>query len=323
MRASCASPVTRAAPASAPAARPAGRARTAKIRSATPTTSRLCVTMTTVLPDSRARRVEQLEHRGRRLRVEVAGRLVGQDQRGVVDERPRDGHALLLAARQAVGKARARGRRGRPARAGRARAPRPARRRTAVQLERQQQVLLDGEQRDQVEELEDEADVAAPEARARVLVERGEIGAVDHHAARRRAVDAGDQVEQRRLAGAAPPDQHDDLPARDRDRDVAQHGALGIAFAVGLADVERARRRARACPAIVQTSVWQRGQPGRWQVPPPAGDTDAIRDAAEAAGAPACASFSSSRLQECFDVLKVDRPRKLARRSARSIWTGM
>ena len=30
--------------------------------------------------------------------VEVAGRLVGQDDVGVVDQRPGDGHALLLAA---------------------------------------------------------------------------------------------------------------------------------------------------------------------------------------------------------------------------------
>src|SRR5204863_232345 len=105
----------------------------------------------------------------------------------------------------------------------------------AVELERQQQILLDGEQRDEVEELEDEADVPPAEARARLLVERGEVGAVDAHAARRRPVDAGDHVEQRRLAGAAAPHQHDDLAAREGQRHRAQHDALDVAFAIGLA----------------------------------------------------------------------------------------
>ncbi len=47
--------------------------------------------------------VEPLEHRHDLLgglRVEVPGRLVGQDQLGIVDERPRDRDALLLAARE-------------------------------------------------------------------------------------------------------------------------------------------------------------------------------------------------------------------------------
>ena len=35
-----------------------------------------------------------------RLPVEVAGRLVGQEQHGLVDQGPGDGHALLFAARQ-------------------------------------------------------------------------------------------------------------------------------------------------------------------------------------------------------------------------------
>ena len=43
---------------------------------------------------------EQREDLGRSLRVEVAGRLVGQDQPGLVDERPGDRDPLLLAARQ-------------------------------------------------------------------------------------------------------------------------------------------------------------------------------------------------------------------------------
>ena len=47
--------------------------------------------------------VEQGEHVGGRRRVEVAGGLVGEDQRGLGDQRPGDGDALLLAAGQLAG----------------------------------------------------------------------------------------------------------------------------------------------------------------------------------------------------------------------------
>jgi hypothetical protein len=42
--------------------------------------------------------VDQLHDPDRRLGVEVARRLVGEQQRRMVDERTRDRHALLLAA---------------------------------------------------------------------------------------------------------------------------------------------------------------------------------------------------------------------------------
>src|ERR671920_2514013 len=47
--------------------------------------------------------VQQLHDPDGGLGIEVAGRLVGDEQRRVVDERARDGHALLLAARELVG----------------------------------------------------------------------------------------------------------------------------------------------------------------------------------------------------------------------------
>ena len=47
--------------------------------------------------------LEDAHHLDAGPRVEVAGRLVGQDDRGLVDQRARDRHALLLAARQLVG----------------------------------------------------------------------------------------------------------------------------------------------------------------------------------------------------------------------------
>jgi len=66
---------------------------------------------------------------------------------------------------------------------------------------------------------------------------RREVGAVHGHAPGRRSIDAGDQVQQRGLAGAAAPDEHDDLAAGDRQRHLAQHDALGLAFAIRLAEM--------------------------------------------------------------------------------------
>ena len=81
--------------------------------------------------DRAARRVELVEEGhdlGARMAVEVAGRLVGEDQRGFGDERAGDGDALLLAAGQLgrlvvepVAQPEALERRRRPARSARAR----------------------------------------------------------------------------------------------------------------------------------------------------------------------------------------------------------
>ena len=42
--------------------------------------------------------LEEAEDVDRELRIEVAGGLVGEDERRLADDRARDGHALLLAA---------------------------------------------------------------------------------------------------------------------------------------------------------------------------------------------------------------------------------
>ena len=108
--------------------------------------------------------------------VEISGRLVGQQQRRVVGERPRDRHALLLAARElgrivmaAFGQADLVEQR-RRARAAL---------RHAGDLHRHEDVLERGQRRQQVEELEDEADAQAAQPRERVFVERGDVDAVD------------------------------------------------------------------------------------------------------------------------------------------------
>ena len=61
-----------------------------------------CVTMMIVLPSSPFRRSSSARISSPVVAVEVAGRLVGDDQRRIGDQRPRDRHALLLAAGQLV-----------------------------------------------------------------------------------------------------------------------------------------------------------------------------------------------------------------------------
>ena len=88
------------------------------------------VTITTVWPNSSTARRSSASTSSLELRVEVAGRLVGEHDRRLRDQRPRDRDALLLAARE-LGRADGRaGRRGRPrrraGRSARGRASRPA-----------------------------------------------------------------------------------------------------------------------------------------------------------------------------------------------------
>ena len=59
-----------------------------------------CVTMTMVLPCSRLSAGQQLEDLVARLAIEVAGRLVAQQQRRVGDDRAGDADPLFLSARQ-------------------------------------------------------------------------------------------------------------------------------------------------------------------------------------------------------------------------------
>ena len=129
-----------------------------------------CVTTTSVLPAARQALEEAHDVLGRR-RVEVARRLVGQQDRGAVDERARDGHALPLPARELVGPVRhAVAQPDRAERLGRPRAalgPRDAR-----VDERQLDVLEAVLARQQVERLEDEPDLPVADVRERVVRER-------------------------------------------------------------------------------------------------------------------------------------------------------
>src|SRR5688572_10674849 len=174
--------------------------------------------------------LQQAQDLVRRLAVEVASRLVADQQRGVRDQRACYRDALLLAAgkllRLVTGPV------GEPYhvecdRYGLA----PLRGGQSGQQERQFDVPFRGEDRHQVVELEDKSDVArAPfgEPAARQTIDA--LAAYDDFAGSG-AVEPANQVEQGRLAGPGRPHQRDEIafryverePMQDFDRLLAAH----------------------------------------------------------------------------------------------------
>ena len=168
-------------------------------------------------------------------RVEVAGRLVGEHD--------------ARAARRARGPRRraAAGRRRARTGGGSRRSPRPTLVDDLVEprlvglaageLERQHDVLGRREHREQVEELEDEADVVAAQLRERGVVEAGDVDAGDGDLARGGRVEAGEDVHERRLAGARRAHDGGQAALGDVDRDAAQGVDGGVAVAVAADEV--------------------------------------------------------------------------------------
>ena len=124
----------------------------------------------------------QLPHQGDDLvgvlAVEVAGRLVGPDDRGVVDERTGDRHALALAARELVGHVLGPVAQAHELERIERLAPRLLRR-DAGDEQRQLDVLDRAQHGHQVVELEDEAHPARPVVGALAVGHLGERHALD------------------------------------------------------------------------------------------------------------------------------------------------
>ena len=91
--------------------------------------------------------------------------------------------------------------------------------------------------RHEVEELEDQADVPGAPVRQLVLAEIVEALAGDQHLAGARTVDAGDQVEQRRLARPRRSHEGDEVPRRNGQRYVLERVHLVDAAHVAPRDV--------------------------------------------------------------------------------------
>ena len=121
------------------------------------------------MPRRRMNRAQQIHDVAAVGGVQVAGRLVGEDDLRIIRERARQRDALLLAAgklRRIVVRAA-----GQSDLLEQLLGPRP-RVGDAGDLHRHRDVLVGGQRRDQVKELEDEADLFAAQLRQRVLAER-------------------------------------------------------------------------------------------------------------------------------------------------------
>ena len=181
--------------------------------------SRSWVATSTVVPrafTSRSRFMISRERSG----IEVAGRFVGQDDDRIVDQRPRNRDALLLATGQLLRE--------------RVHAVLKAdplqhlerlalllRERHAEDPRHQRDVLDHRLARQQLEVLEDEAERAAVRLDLAGR-ERGEVAAADNQLAFRRHVLPQQQPEQRGLAGAARPGEEHELAFVDAQGEVAQ-----------------------------------------------------------------------------------------------------
>ncbi len=160
-------------------------------------------------------RLECAEHQFARCGIEVAGRLVGEDDARMVGRGAGDGHALLLAARQFCRAMRA----PRPhaeevqqfaaARVGLAARP-------AGDELRDRDVLERGELGEQMVELIDVADGRPAQQRAGTLREPGGWRAHDFDLACLWPFEQAAQVQQRRLARAGRCDDRDELAGLDR-----------------------------------------------------------------------------------------------------------
>ena len=194
--------------------------------------------------------VEQLHDPDRGVGVEVPGRLVADQKRRVVDDGARDRDALLLTARELVGK------RGHLVREpdevehlGHLAADRAAA--FALHLQRVGDVLGRRTVREQLEVLEDAADVAAQVRHLRALEAR-QVAAADDDLARGRLDLLQHEPDHRRLARAGGPDDEDEVALLDHERDVRQRGDIRLVdLAHGVENDHRAGGRRRQSAVAV------------------------------------------------------------------------
>src|SRR5215203_1151383 len=180
------------------------------------------------------RLAQQLEDVGAGLGVEVAGGLIGEDHGRFADQGAGDRDPLLLAAgelRGAVGapvlEADGADELVDPLLVGIA----------AGDRERQHQVLLGGEDRQQVEELEDEAELVAAQLGQLAVVEAGDVDSIEFDLARGRLVEPGEDVHQGRLAGARGAHDRGEAVALEAGADAGQGVDRGVTLAVAAVEV--------------------------------------------------------------------------------------
>src|SRR5579885_11638 len=237
-----------------------------------------------VLGDERAEEPDDLPAG---LAVEVAGGLVGEDEPWPEDERPRDRDPLLLAAGELVGTViRAIGEAHLGERGMGARRHFPPR--EPLGEERKPHVRRGGERREEVEELKDEADVAAPEDRRGLGVERVEALARDPDLAARRRVEAGQDVEERGLPRPARSHDGERAPGFEAERHFAQGHDLEPAPPIHLRHAPHVERHAARHQSTLRVPRWIR-------VAARAGTQPAAAETSAAAAPPTSSSAAGRR----------------------------
>ena len=230
----------------------------------------LCVGMTRVArivghhADRRAGLVEllqQLHHRFAALGIEVPGRLVGQQDDRLAGDRPRDGDALLLPARQLAGQVfRAMRHADAFERFGDALPP-LVRAHPAIG-QRQLHVLEHREIADQVEALEDEPDFAIADARALRGRQLRDRPAVQPVRTRRRRVEQAENRQQRRLAAARRTGNRDIFASGDLEAHVRQRvrlHLLGREHLRQVLELDDGRQRIRHQGPSMNLVIWSFG----------------------------------------------------------------
>ena len=102
--------------------------------------------------------------------------------------------------------------------------------RPAAQVQRQADVLEARQGRQQVEELEDESDLVAPDPGQVVVDNPATRLAVDADLAGGRVIEAADQIEQRRLAGSGRTDDRHHLASIDTKVDIVERSDAPLAI---------------------------------------------------------------------------------------------
>ncbi len=180
---------------------------------------------------------EELEDVLGRGRIEVARRLVGHQQRRVVGQSAGDGRALLLTAGDLAGQLVSLV--GQPDGIEQGHRPRLpfTPRQLLDQVHRQHDVLDQAERRQQLKELEDDAQMFATPDGQLVFGHRMHRLAGDDDLPLAGVVDAGDHVEQRRFAVARRADDGHELAGHDVERDAFEDGHVAVADVEAFDDV--------------------------------------------------------------------------------------
>ena len=180
------------------------------------------------------------------LRIEIAGRLVGEQHFRIGHDGARNGDALLLpAGKFGRGVMRPVFQPDRPQRFARQRMAH--RSRFAAIQQRQFDVLLRGGARQQVESLEHEAEMIAPQQRALVARQAFHVRTVEQVRARGRRVETAENVHRGGFAGTAGAHDGDELALANGQIDPAQSLERGLSVTVGLGDGGEPDQRVAHC----------------------------------------------------------------------------